>query len=122
MENIKTPISKVASALKLRCEGLGLRATGRVLQANKRTITEWEDRFADKKETLMLYAFCHNFISLTFEGDELYTTVGRRTDPGDSEGWTAVIMERASRFIVDQRCGRKKANVMSALKCLIKFT
>jgi transposase-like protein len=29
MENTKTPISKVASALKLRSEGLGLRATGR---------------------------------------------------------------------------------------------
>lgn len=30
MENLKTPISKVASALLLRSEGLGLRATGRV--------------------------------------------------------------------------------------------
>jgi len=69
MQDIKSPISKVASALKLRGEGLGLRATARVLQSNKRTITEWERRFAEQKATLMLYGFCHQFISLTFEGD-----------------------------------------------------
>ena len=122
MENIKSPISKVASALRLRCEGLGLRATARVLQTNKRTITNWENLFADQKKTLMLYSFCHNFISLTFEGDELYTTVGRRTDPMESEGWTAVIMERASRFIVDQRCGRKNAAMFkSVMKTVCKY-
>ena len=122
MENIKTPISKVASALRLRCEGLGLRATARVLQSNKQTITDWENRFADNKETLMLYGFCHNFISLTFEGDELYTIVGKRTDPGDSEGWAAVIMERASRFIVDQRCGRKNGDLFrSVMKIVCRY-
>ncbi len=105
MEGIKSPISRVACALKLRSEGLGLRTTGRVLQANKRTITEWERRFADQKESLMLYAFCHEFVSLTFEGDELYAIVGKRTAPMDSKGWAAVIMERASRFIVEQRAG-----------------
>jgi len=26
--------------------------------------------------------------SLTFEGDELYTVVGERCKPSDSEGWT----------------------------------
>ena len=55
----------------------------------------------------MLYAVCHDFINLTFEGDELYTIVGKRYEASDSEGWTAVIMERASRFIVEQRCGKK---------------
>jgi len=115
MENIKSPISKVAAALKLRSEGLGLRATGRVLQSNKRTIAEWENRFANQKSTLMLYAFCHEFVSLTFEGDELYTIVGKRTDPSESKGWTAVIMERASRFIVDQRCGKKDASLFKSV-------
>ena len=55
----------------------------------------------------LLYAVCHEFINLTFEGDELYTIVGKRCEVPDSEGWTAVIMERASRFIVEQRSGKK---------------
>jgi len=46
----------------------------------------------------MLYALCHQFISLTFEGDELYTVVGKRGEASHSEGWTAIIMGRASRW------------------------
>ena len=111
MEKIKSPISKIAAAMRLRSEGLGLRATGRVLQSNKSTITKWENLFANQKATLMLYAFCHEFVSLTFEGDEFYTIVGKRTKPLESQGWTAVIMDRASRFIIDQRCGKKSAKI-----------
>ena len=55
----------------------------------------------------MLYAICHEFIKLTFEGDELYTIVKQRGEASDSQGWTAVVMERASRFIVEQHCGYK---------------
>ena len=121
MENLKTPISKVSSALRLRNEGLGLRATGRALGSNKATIARWEQLFADQKATLMLYYFCHEFVSLTFEGDELYTVVGTRTDPSNAKGWTAVIMERASRFIVDQRCGKKNAALFkSVMKTVCK--
>lgn len=57
----------------------------------------------------------HEFVSLTFEGDELYTVVGKRTDQSESKGWTAVIMERASRFIVDQRCGKKDAALFKSI-------
>jgi transposase-like protein len=122
VENLKTPISKVASALLLRSEGLGLRATGRVLGSHKGTIARWEQLFGDQKAALMLYSFCHEFVSLTFEGDELYTMVGTRTDPSDSKGWTAVIMERASRFIVDQRCGNKNAALFkSVMKTVCKY-
>ena len=122
MKNIKSSISKVASELRLRSEGLGLRATGRLLESNKRTISEWESRFADQKATLMLYGFCHKFVSLTFEGDELYTIVGKRTDPMKSEGWTVVIMDRASRFIVDQRCGQKNIELfMSVMETMCQY-
>jgi phage FluMu protein Com len=122
MENLKTPISKVASALRLRSEGLSLRATGRVLDSHKGTIANWEKLFADQKATLMLYSFCHEFVSLAFEGDELYTIVGKRTDPSDSKGWTAVIMERASRFIVDQRCGKKDTALFkSVMKTVCQY-
>ncbi len=122
MEYLKSPLSKVALALKLRSEGMGLRATGRVLQSHKNTISGWEKLFVEQKDTLMLYAFCHEFISLTFEGDELYTIVNQRTDPADSRGCTAVIMDLTSRFIVDQRCGRKDASLFkSVMENVCKF-
>lgn len=35
---------------------------------------------------------------LRFEGDEIDTVVGQRVQPEDSSGWTAIIMEQASRF------------------------
>lgn len=122
MEHVKTPISKVASALRLRSEGLGLRATGRVLGSHKGTIARWEQLFAEQKATLSLYSFCHEFISLTFEGDELYTMVGKRTAPSESAGWTAIIMERVSRFIVDQRCGKRNGALFkSVMKTVCQY-
>jgi hypothetical protein len=124
MQDIKSPISKVAGVLKVRSEGLGVRATGRCFGMHKNTVIEWEKRFSAQKAPLMLYTLCHEFITLTFEGDELYTLVGKRGQPSDSKGWTAVIMERASRFIVDQRCGKKDEkmfrNVMSTVAEYIK--
>jgi len=107
MQDLKSPISKVASVIRIRSEGLGLRATGRCFGIHKNTVTQWERQFASQKAPLMLYTLCHEFIKLTFEGDELYTVVGKRKEACDSAGWTAVIMERASRFIVEQHCGLK---------------
>ncbi len=94
MQGIKTPISKVAAALRLRGEGLGLRATARILGTHKNTLAAWERRFAGMKPTLMLYGLCHVFIPLTFEGDEIDTVVGQRVHPSDSTGWKAIILER----------------------------
>jgi len=115
MEGIKTPISKIAAVLRIRSEGLGQRATARCLGVHKNTVSDWEKQFAEQKEPLMLYAICHEFISLTFEGDELYTIVGSRGEASDSVGWTAIIMERASRFIIEQRCGKKDKKLFSAV-------
>lgn len=115
MQDLKSPISKVASVLKVRSEGLGLRATARCFAIHKQTVSDWENKFAAQKAPLMLYALCHEFISLTFEGDELYTVVGERVEPSDSQGWTALIMERTSRFIVDQRCGEKDKELFRAV-------
>lgn len=115
MEHLKTRISKVASVFRVRSEGLGLRATARCFDMHKNTVAEWENKFADQKAPLMLYALCHEFISLTFEGDELYTIIRERGEPSESEGWTAVIMERTSRFIVDQRCGKKDAELFRSV-------
>ncbi len=51
-----------------------------------------------------------------------YIIVGKRTAPSDSKGWTAVIMDRASRFIVDQRCGKKNATLFkSVMKTVCQY-
>lgn len=107
MENLKTPLSKIASAIALRSEGLGLRATGRLLGVSKREVTHWEKRFASQKAALKVYARVHEFLQLTFEADEVYTRVGQNLPPEDSEGWTMVVMERASRYLAELECGPK---------------
>jgi len=115
MAQLKSPLSKVTSVLRVRSEGLGVRATARVFAIHKNTVTDWEGRFAEQKAPLMLYAVCHAFIGPTFEGDERYTVVGERGEASQSEGWTAVVMERASRFIVEQRCGAKDAQLFESV-------
>ncbi|MBF0417392.1 MAG: IS1 family transposase [Magnetococcales bacterium] len=66
MADLKSPISKVALAIKIRDEGMGLRATGRIIGSLKNTINAWEERFAGQQETLMLYGLCHQFLRRTF--------------------------------------------------------
>ena len=41
------------------------------------------------------------------EGDELYTRVNKKVAPDESQGWTVVLMDRATRFLWDMHCGRK---------------
>ena len=108
MQDLKSPISKVAGVLKVRSEGMGLRATARVFGMHKNTVSVWEEQFGAHKEALMLYSLCQQFISLVFEGDELY-------DADSSEGWTAVIIDRSSRFIIDQQCGAKDAALFKSV-------
>ena len=85
----------MVAAPRLRGEGMGLRATARILDTHKYTLAEWERRFGAMKPTLMRYGVCQTFIPLTFEGDEVYTVVGQRVHPADSTGWTAILRERA---------------------------
>ena len=82
---------------------------------HKNTVSVWEEQFGAHKETLMLYSLCQQFISLVFEGDELHTVVGKRSDADRSQGWTAVIMDRASRFIVDQQCEVKDIELFKSV-------
>ncbi|CAK0774792.1 hypothetical protein CCP3SC1_770005 [Gammaproteobacteria bacterium] len=55
----------------------------------------------------MIYALVHQFISQVIEGDELYTKVNKNVPVEESEGWTIMLMERASRFIWALGCGKK---------------
>ena len=59
------------------------------------------------KKTLLLFALTHQFLQQIIEGDELYTRVKKHGAPDESQGWTIVLMDRATRFLWDMHCGRK---------------
>ena len=59
------------------------------------------------KKTLLLFALTHQFLQQIIEGDELYTRVKKNVAPDASQGWTVVLMDRATRFLWDMQCGRK---------------
>jgi len=107
LAGLRTPLSRIIQILKVRSEGLGLNATARSFEVSKKSILDWEWRLAGLKPTLLLYLMMHEFVSLVVEGDELYTKVNRNTTASDSQGWTIVLMERSSRFLLELRCGRK---------------
>ena len=107
LEGLKKPLSLIVKVLKARSEGMGLNAACRVFDIAKNTLLDWELRFADLKETLMMYALMNTFLVQVIEGDELYTKVGKNVPVQDCEGWTIVLMERASRFIWALGCGKK---------------
>ena len=48
----------------------------------------------------------HQFLQQLIEGDELYTRVHNKVAPDASQGWTVVLMDRATRFLWDMHCGR----------------
>jgi hypothetical protein len=59
----------------------------------------------------LVYALCHEFIQQLVEGDELYTKVGENKPAFASEGWTIVLMDRASRFIWELECGPRETGL-----------
>ena len=113
LEGLRKPVSLIIKVLKARSEGMGLNATCRVFEIAKNTLLNWERRFLDLKETLMLYALMHTFLTQVIEGDELYTKVGKNVPVEDCEGWTIVLMERATRFIWALDCGKKDQELFS---------
>ena len=69
----------------------------------------------------MLYSLCHQFIQSIVEGDELYTKIGKNVPPGESEGWTIVLTERASRFIRASECGKRDERLFrKAMRILLE--
>jgi hypothetical protein len=59
------------------------------------------------KKTLLLFALTHEFLQQLIEGDELYPRVHKKVSPDESQGWTVVLIDQATRFIWDMHCGRK---------------
>ena len=86
---------------------MGFNAVCRVFEISKNTPLDWERRFADLRGPLLIYALLHTFLTQRIEGDEVYTKIDQNRPPEESEGWTVVLMDRASRFIWALRCGKK---------------
>lgn len=107
LAGLRTPLSRIQQILTAIHEGLGLNAACRTFKVSKNSIKEWERRLSGVKQVLLLYSLCHRFFQQILEGDELYTKVHHNRPPTESEGWTMVIMERASRFLWHLQCGQR---------------
>jgi len=114
LEGLRTPLSRIITILDALNDGMGINAACRVFKVGKETLYRWLDRLAGVKETLLLYALCHRFLQQMIEGDELYTKVNENKPPMESEGWTIVLMDRASRFIWELECGKREYSLFEA--------
>lgn len=111
LAGLKTPVSRISLVLEALNDGLGQNAVCRTFHVGKNTVKRWVKRLGSLKETLLLYALCHQFIQLQIEGDELYTKVAENKPAHLSEGWTIVLMDRASRFIWELQSGQRDAEL-----------
>jgi hypothetical protein len=76
---LRTPVETIAMAMKMRSEGLGIRATGRVVGKSGSSITNWEQRIANQIEKWSPKAPAG--AEVTIEGDEVYTRVDENLPP-----------------------------------------
>jgi hypothetical protein len=121
MENIKTPISKIATVLEVRTEGVAFNASCRIFKVYSSTLSNWERKFSELKEPLFLYSLTHTFIEQLIEGDELYTKVKSNKPASESEGWTIMLLERRSRFIWELSCSERTEKLFyKAIETLTK--
>lgn len=107
LSGLRTPLSRIQLILHALQEGMSLNALCRTFQVSKNSIKNWERRLTGLKMVLLVYSLCHCFLQQILEGDELYTKVHHNRPPTESEGWTIVIMERASRFLWTLECGER---------------
>lgn len=64
----------------------------------------------------------HAFLQLVIEGDEVYTKVEKNVPPDQCSRWTIVLMDRASRFIWELKCGKKNRKLFKkAIQTLKKI-
>ena len=121
LAGLRTPLSRITLVLDALNNGMGINAVCATFHVGKKSVYRWLGRLASVKETLLLYALCHQFIQQFIEGDELYTKVNRNKPPCESEGWTIVLMDRVSRFLWELGCGAKERKLFkSAMQILSK--
>lgn len=114
LAGLRTPLSRIMVVIDALNDGMGINAAVRTFKVAKNTIYHWLKRVADLKEPLLLYALCHQFLSQIVEGDELYTKVKENKAPDQSEGWTIVLLDRASRFLWELKCGQREQSLFQA--------
>jgi transposase-like protein len=107
LAGLRTPLSRIQLILEALNDGMGVNAVCRTFHVSKNTLNDWTARLAGLKETLLLYALSHRFLQQLVEGDEVYTKVKANVPAPESEGWTIVLMDRASRFLWELQCGAK---------------
>ena len=79
MSRLRTPASVISLALKMRSEGMQMRASGRVLEKSHISIMKWEQKMADQAPQWNPSAPAGS--DVTIEGDEVYTRVGENLPP-----------------------------------------
>jgi len=79
MARLRTPSSIVSIGLKMRGEGMGVRASSRVLDKSHSTIVRWETRMAAQVKFWSPPAPVGS--DITLEHDQLYTRVGENLPP-----------------------------------------
>jgi transposase-like protein len=79
MARLRTPVETVEMAIKVRGEGLGVRATARVLGKAPSSITHWEERLS--MQLAQWSPKAPKGEDVTIEGDEVYTRVGENRPP-----------------------------------------
>lgn len=79
MARLRTPVETISMAIKARSEGLGIRATARVVGKAPSSIITWEQHVSAQLKDWSPPAPTNS--ELTLEGDELYTRVGENLPP-----------------------------------------
>ena len=107
LEGLKKPVSLIVLVVKARTEGMAFNAACRTFEIAKNTLILWERRLSAVEKVLFLFALAHEFLKMVIEGDEVYTKVNKNEPVENSQGWTIILMERASRFIWVMKCSKK---------------
>jgi len=79
MARLRTSADVISMAMKVRSEGLGIRATGRVLGKASGSIINWEKRLSEQVSNWSPSAPVGS--EVTVEGDEVYTRVSENLPP-----------------------------------------
>ena len=114
LAGLRKPLAVIIKVLNALNNGMSINATRDTFGVTKKSINRWLARLGGLRETLFLYSLCQQFIQQVIEGDELYTKVYKNKPPLESEGWTIVLMHRASRFIWQLDCGQKNTALFEA--------
>lgn len=79
MARVQTPSETVSLAVKMRTEGMGVRATGRVLEKSQASISNWERRVVEVAAAWNPPARTGG--DITVAGDEVSTRVSENFPP-----------------------------------------